>query len=402
MIRRAVRRRRVGARRCRAQPAAGRSRRSRSGSSRPAARSTASGASAATARQFDVLKLRTMVARRRAHRRGPGDQRGRRPDHARRRVPAAHVARRAPEPVNVLRGDMAIIGPRPTVPVQVAQYTERQRGRLADPARASPAGRRSTAAPRCRGRERIELDLWYIEHRSWRSTPRSWSGPFAWCSAARASTRARPAAGRGRRSGCARSPRDPARRVRDGRHRVQSGAARRQGQARPAGDGRRRAQAALGAVPDLLAGIDGTRAVCSPPPTYTRTRPSCATASPAATRRAASTPSASSASAPGTTSCRGPMTPKSRRRRRALPTYAGRCSCAAARPRSFALYTGNDRHRIRRSSRSSSTPVTSCARLRPLTAAGIRGPSPPPTRDDHLCADQDVARLVRAQGAGSA
>ena len=36
-----------------------------------------------------------------------------------------------PNLVNVLRGEMAIVGPRPTVPVQVAQYTDRQRGRLA-------------------------------------------------------------------------------------------------------------------------------------------------------------------------------------------------------------------------------------------------------------------------------
>jgi lipopolysaccharide/colanic/teichoic acid biosynthesis glycosyltransferase len=67
---------------------------------------------------------------------------------------------------NVLRGDMAIVGPRPTVPVQVAQYTERQRGRLA----VRPG---ITGWAQVNGRaslpwhERIELDLWYIEHRSW-------------------------------------------------------------------------------------------------------------------------------------------------------------------------------------------------------------------------------------------
>jgi lipopolysaccharide/colanic/teichoic acid biosynthesis glycosyltransferase len=62
---------------------------------------------------------------------------------------------------------MAIIGPRPTIPVQVAQYTERERGRLAVrpgiTGWAQVNGRTSLPWP-----ERIELDLWYIEHRSWR------------------------------------------------------------------------------------------------------------------------------------------------------------------------------------------------------------------------------------------
>jgi lipopolysaccharide/colanic/teichoic acid biosynthesis glycosyltransferase len=62
---------------------------------------------------------------------------------------------------------MSIIGPRPTIQVQVAQYTERQRGRLA----IRPG---LTGWAQIHGRtslpwtERIELDLWYIEHRSWR------------------------------------------------------------------------------------------------------------------------------------------------------------------------------------------------------------------------------------------
>ena len=70
-----------------------------------------------------------------------------------------------PNLVNVLRGEMSLIGPRPTLPVQVEQYTERQRGRLA----IRPG---ITGWAQVNGRaslpwaERIELDLYYIEHRS--------------------------------------------------------------------------------------------------------------------------------------------------------------------------------------------------------------------------------------------
>jgi lipopolysaccharide/colanic/teichoic acid biosynthesis glycosyltransferase len=66
---------------------------------------------------------------------------------------------------NVLRGEMSIIGPRPTVPVQVEQYTARQRRRL----EVKPG---ITGWAQVNGRaslpwaERIELDLWYVEHRS--------------------------------------------------------------------------------------------------------------------------------------------------------------------------------------------------------------------------------------------
>ena len=66
---------------------------------------------------------------------------------------------------NVLRGEMSIVGPRPTLAVQVERYTERQRGRLA----VKPG---ITGWAQVNGRaslpwaERIELDLWYVDHRS--------------------------------------------------------------------------------------------------------------------------------------------------------------------------------------------------------------------------------------------
>jgi len=118
-------------------------------------------------RPFDVLKLRTMVSG--AEHLGPGlavsegDTRITRLGRLLRRTSLDEV----PNLVNVLRGEMAIIGPRPTVPVQVAQYTARQRGRLA----VKPG---ITGWAQVNGRtelpwdQRIELDLWYIEHRSWR------------------------------------------------------------------------------------------------------------------------------------------------------------------------------------------------------------------------------------------
>ena len=116
---------------------------------------------------FDVLKLRTMVQGAEGMGAGmavnEGDPRITRVGAILRRYSIDEL----PNLVNVLRGEMAIIGPRPTIPVQVQQYTERQRGRLA----VKPG---ITGWAQVNGRatipwhERIELDLWYIEHRTWR------------------------------------------------------------------------------------------------------------------------------------------------------------------------------------------------------------------------------------------
>jgi lipopolysaccharide/colanic/teichoic acid biosynthesis glycosyltransferase len=70
-----------------------------------------------------------------------------------------------PNLFNVLRGEMAIVGPRATLPAQVELYTPRQRRRL----ELKPG---VTGWAQIHGRaaipweERIELDVWYVEHRS--------------------------------------------------------------------------------------------------------------------------------------------------------------------------------------------------------------------------------------------
>jgi lipopolysaccharide/colanic/teichoic acid biosynthesis glycosyltransferase len=115
--------------------------------------------------EFDVLKLRTMVEG--AEHVGAGlavnesDPRITRVGAVLRRTSLDEL----PNLVNVLRGEMSLIGPRPTLPVQVEQYTERQRGRLAIrpgiTGWAQVNGRATLAWA-----ERIELDIYYIEHRS--------------------------------------------------------------------------------------------------------------------------------------------------------------------------------------------------------------------------------------------
>jgi len=114
---------------------------------------------------FEMLKLRTMVSG--AEHVGAGlainqdDPRITRVGALLRRTSLDEL----PNLVNVLRGEMSLIGPRPTLPVQVEQYTDRQRGRLA----IRPG---ITGWAQVNGRaslpwsERIELDLYYIEHRS--------------------------------------------------------------------------------------------------------------------------------------------------------------------------------------------------------------------------------------------
>jgi lipopolysaccharide/colanic/teichoic acid biosynthesis glycosyltransferase len=116
---------------------------------------------------FEMLKLRTMVSG--AEHVGAGmavnygDPRITRVGALLRRFSLDEL----PNLVNVLRGEMSIVGPRPTIQAQVDQYTDRQRRRL----EVKPG---ITGWAQVNGRaslpwnERIELDIWYVDNRSLR------------------------------------------------------------------------------------------------------------------------------------------------------------------------------------------------------------------------------------------
>jgi lipopolysaccharide/colanic/teichoic acid biosynthesis glycosyltransferase len=115
--------------------------------------------------EFELLKLRTMVVG--AEKLGAGyavnegDPRITRVGHVLRRLSIDEL----PQLWNVVRGDMSLVGPRPTLAYQVERYTPRQRRRL----EVKP-GITGWAQVHGRARlpwdERIELDVWYVEHRS--------------------------------------------------------------------------------------------------------------------------------------------------------------------------------------------------------------------------------------------
>jgi lipopolysaccharide/colanic/teichoic acid biosynthesis glycosyltransferase len=116
-------------------------------------------------RVFELLKLRTMVEG--SDPVGVGtvvtrdDPRVTRVGRLLRRFSLDEI----PNLINVLRGEMSIVGPRPTIKAQVVDYTPRQRRRL----EVKPG---ITGWAQVQGRagipweERIELDVWYVDHRS--------------------------------------------------------------------------------------------------------------------------------------------------------------------------------------------------------------------------------------------
>jgi lipopolysaccharide/colanic/teichoic acid biosynthesis glycosyltransferase len=116
-------------------------------------------------REFELVKLRTMVVGAESQGAGwavnHGDPRITRIGSVLRRVSLDEV----PQLWNVVRGEMSLIGPRPTLAYQVEQYTPHQRRRLdvrpGVTGWAQVQGRASLP-----WEERIELDVWYVDHRS--------------------------------------------------------------------------------------------------------------------------------------------------------------------------------------------------------------------------------------------
>jgi lipopolysaccharide/colanic/teichoic acid biosynthesis glycosyltransferase len=116
-------------------------------------------------RLFELLKLRTMVQGAETQGAGwavnKGDPRITRVGRVLRRLSLDEL----PQLWNVVRGEMSLIGPRPTLAYQVERYSDRQRRRL----EVKPG---ITGWAQIHGRaalpweERIELDVWYVEHRS--------------------------------------------------------------------------------------------------------------------------------------------------------------------------------------------------------------------------------------------
>lgn len=116
-------------------------------------------------RDFELLKLRSMVVGAESKGAGyavdRGDARITRVGRVLRRTSVDEL----PQLWNVLRGDMSVIGPRPTLRYQVERYTERQRRRL-DVLPGLTGWAQVNGRATLSWDERIELDVWYVEHRS--------------------------------------------------------------------------------------------------------------------------------------------------------------------------------------------------------------------------------------------
>jgi lipopolysaccharide/colanic/teichoic acid biosynthesis glycosyltransferase len=114
---------------------------------------------------FELLKLRSMTVG--AEHLGAGfavdrgDSRITRVGRVLRRTSVDEL----PQLWNVLRGNMSVIGPRPTLRYQVDRYSDRQRRRL-DVRPGLTGWAQVNGRATLSWDDRIELDVWYVEHRS--------------------------------------------------------------------------------------------------------------------------------------------------------------------------------------------------------------------------------------------
>jgi lipopolysaccharide/colanic/teichoic acid biosynthesis glycosyltransferase len=114
---------------------------------------------------FELLKLRTMVVG--AEQMGAGlsvdrgDTRITRTGRLLRKLSLDEL----PQLWNVVRGEMSVIGPRPTLRYQVEQYDEHQRHRL-DVLPGITGWAQINGRAELPWADRIDLDVWYVEHRS--------------------------------------------------------------------------------------------------------------------------------------------------------------------------------------------------------------------------------------------
>jgi len=117
---------------------------------------------------FELLKLRTMIVG--AEKQGSGfaidkgDARITKVGRLLRRLSIDEL----PQLWSVVRGEMSLIGPRPTLRYQVDAYDERQLHRLdVKPGITGWAQIHGRAA--LPWADRIELDLWYVRHKDWKT-----------------------------------------------------------------------------------------------------------------------------------------------------------------------------------------------------------------------------------------